>query len=44
MDRTLPPDLRKFKTSRDNQKIISTSFENLKSCINFQNEEGVAQT
>ena len=27
----------KFRTSRDNQKIISTSFEHLKKCINFQN-------
>ena len=30
-------DLWKFETSRDNQKIISTSFEHLKCCINFQN-------
>ena len=31
------PDLWKFKTSGDNQKIISTSFEHLEKCINFQN-------
>ena len=30
-------DLGKFETSRYNQKIISTSFEHLKICINFQN-------
>ena len=29
-------DLCKFEISRDNQKIISTSFEHLKSCINFK--------
>ena len=33
----------KFRTSRDNKKNISTSFEHLKKCINFQNYEGVAQ-
>ena len=27
----------KSETSRDNQKIISTSFEHLKKCVNFQN-------
>jgi hypothetical protein len=32
-----PTDLGKLETSRDNQTIISTSFENLESCINFQN-------
>jgi hypothetical protein len=32
-----PTDLGKFETSRNNQKIISTSFEHLKKCINFQN-------
>ena len=30
-------DFWKSETSRDNQKIISTSFEHLKKCINFQN-------
>ena len=37
MEGTLPTDLWKFETSRDNQKIISTSFQHLKKCINFQN-------
>ena len=27
----------KFRSSRDNQKIIITSFEHLKKCIDFQN-------
>ena len=36
-------DVWKFRTNRDNQKIISTLFEHLKKCINFQNYEGVAQ-
>ena len=30
-------DFWKSETSRDNQKIISTSFEHLKKSINFQN-------
>ena len=30
-----PTDFRKFETNRDNQKIISTSFEHLKKCVMY---------
>ena len=32
-----PTDIWKFETCRDNKKIISTSFEDLKNGINFKN-------